>query len=45
MKIIDLSVAIESGLPSDPPNYIPHIEYRNHKDTVEEMLSFLEKPL
>jgi kynurenine formamidase len=40
MKIVDLSVTLESGLPSDPPDYIPHIDYRNHKDTASEMLSF-----
>lgn len=40
MKIVDLSIAVESGLPSDPPDYIPQIDYRNHKDTAEEMLSF-----
>ena len=39
MKIIDLSIAVESGLPSDPPDYIPYIEYRNHKDTAEEALN------
>ncbi len=38
MKIIDLSVAIESDLPSDPPKYRPHINYVNHRDSVEEML-------
>lgn len=39
-KIVDLSIPIESGLPSDPPNYIPYIDYRSHKDTAEEMLGF-----
>lgn len=39
-KIIDLSIAIESGLPSDPPMMIPEIEYKRHEDSVEEMLSF-----
>lgn len=40
MKIVDLSIAVESGLPSDPPDYIPHIEYHNHKDTANEMLAY-----
>ncbi len=40
MKIVDLSIALESGLPSDPPDYIPYIDYRNHKDTAQEMLGF-----
>lgn len=39
-KFIDLSVTLESGLPSDPPAYIPQIEYHNHTDTAEEMASF-----
>lgn len=29
-KFIDLSVAIESGLPSDPPMMIPKIMYVDH---------------
>lgn len=40
MKIVDLSIALESGLPSDPPDYIPYIDYRNHKDTAHEMLEY-----
>lgn len=39
-KIIDLSVAVESGLPCDPPNQIPHIKYCSHKDTAAEMAGF-----
>lgn len=40
MKIVDLSIAIESGLPSDPVGYIPFIDYQSHKDTAEDMLEF-----
>ena len=40
MKIIDLSLPIESDLPSDPPAYRPHVRYVNHDDSVEEMLGF-----
>lgn len=40
MKIVDLSIAIESGLPSDPAGYIPFIDYQSHKDTAEDMLEF-----
>lgn len=40
MKIVDLSISLESGLPSDPPDYIPFIDYKNHKDTAEDMLKF-----
>ena len=32
MKIIDLSIPVEDGLPSDPPPQVPHIEYLRHKD-------------
>lgn len=39
-KIIDLSIAVEAGLPSDPPNQIPQIKYCNHKDTAAEMAGF-----
>lgn len=39
-KIIDLSIAIENALPSDPPMMIPKIDYRNHTDTIDEMLGF-----
>lgn len=39
-KIIDLSIAVEADLPSDPPNQRPQIVYKNHKDTAEEMASF-----
>ena len=41
MKIIDLSIPIEDGLPSDPPIQIPKIQYCNHKDTAEQMAGFL----
>ena len=37
MKIIDLSIPIEDGLPSDPPIQIPKIQYCSHKDTAEQM--------
>ena len=40
MKIFDLSIALEDGLPSDPPMQIPKIRYFNHKDTADQMASF-----
>lgn len=40
MKIIDLSIPIEDGLPSDPPLQIPNIEYQDHKATADAMASF-----
>lgn len=39
-KIIDLSISVESDLPSDPPKQRPQIVYNNHKDTAEEMAGF-----
>lgn len=41
-KLIDLSIAIENGLPSDPPMMIPEIKYNKHEDSVEEMLTFFQ---
>lgn len=40
MKLIDLSVAIEDGLPVDPPPQIAHIDYIDHKAGIESMLQF-----
>ena len=40
MKIVDLSIALENDLPSDPPNQIPQIQYLDHKMTAESMASF-----
>ena len=37
MKLIDLSIPLEDGLPSDPEGQIPHILYYNHKDTAADM--------
>jgi kynurenine formamidase len=41
MKIIDLSVSIVSGLPTDPPHQIPKIEYINHDS--DESLNTMRK--
>jgi kynurenine formamidase len=40
MKFIDLSVAVESNLPSDPPKMIPEIDYQSHEDQINDMLGF-----
>lgn len=40
MKLIDLSVAIQNGIASDPPGHRPEVNYFNHKDTAEEVISF-----
>ncbi|MEW6265889.1 MAG: cyclase family protein [Thermodesulfobacteriota bacterium] len=39
-KIIDLSVTLESGLPSDPEMMIPHIDYVDHAAGAEQMRQF-----
>lgn len=39
-KIIDLSVPIEHGLPSDPEMMIPQVEYINHQMGAEQMEQF-----
>jgi len=37
---IDLSIAIEAGLPSDPPMMIPKITYLDHRIGAETMKLF-----
>jgi kynurenine formamidase len=39
-RFIDLSVAIEDGLPSDPPELMPRIEYLDHRTGAESMARF-----
>ena len=39
-RFIDLSVALEAEIQSDPPPMLPQIEYFDHKDTAEQMVSF-----
>lgn len=39
-KIIDLSIPIEAGLPSDPPMMIPKIDYIDHTLGAEQMKEF-----
>ncbi len=39
-QIIDLSIGITPGLPSDPPMMIPQIEYVDHKAGAEQMKDF-----
>ncbi len=45
MRIIDLSISIEDGLPCDPQPQIPHIKYLNHKDTAETMVSYFQQKI
>lgn len=42
MKIIDLSIPLEDGLPSDPPGQIPKIFYSSHAETAEQMAERFE---
>jgi kynurenine formamidase len=39
-RLIDLSIGIEPGLPSDPPMMIPKIDYINHEMGAEQMMEF-----
>ncbi|KPA16367.1 cyclase [Candidatus Magnetomorum sp. HK-1] len=39
-KFIDLSIAIEADLPSDPPMMIPQIDYVDHLQGADQMVSF-----
>ncbi|MBU3914457.1 cyclase family protein [bacterium] len=40
IKYLDLSIAIEPDLPSDPPSMIPKVEYTNHISGANQMLDF-----
>lgn len=39
-RIVDLSVPLKNGIKSDPPGHTPSIEYLDHTQTREDMLSF-----
>jgi kynurenine formamidase len=39
-RFVDLSIAIEANLPSDPPMMIPQIEYIDHTTGAEQMQEF-----
>ena len=39
-RFIDLSIAIEPDLPSDPPMMTPQIDYANHERGAEQMKDF-----
>ena len=40
-RILDLSVALEAGIASDPPGHTPEITYINHRQSAPDMLRFL----
>ncbi len=39
-QFIDLSIAIEAALPSDPPMMIPKVDYVTHETGAEQMMQF-----
>ena len=39
-KFIDLSVALETGIVSDPPMALPEIEYVDHAMSADQICSF-----
>jgi kynurenine formamidase len=39
-RFVDLSIAIEANLPSDPPNMMPAIDYIDHEAGAESMVAF-----
>jgi kynurenine formamidase len=39
-RIIDLSIAIEAGLPSDPETMIPEIDYLGHAEGADQMIQY-----
>ena len=39
-RFVDLSIAIEAGIPSDPPTMIPEIQYLDHEEGAESMQLF-----
>ena len=39
-RFIDLSVPLENGVVSDPPGYLPKIDYIDHRASVDELRSF-----
>ena len=41
-RFVDISVALEVGIPSDPPFMLPEIEYTAHVDSAGQVASFFE---
>lgn len=39
-NLIDISVPLEAGIPSDPPAMLPEIDYLTHAETVDEIAGF-----
>ena len=38
--LIDISAPLENGITSEPPGYMPQIEYIGHRDSVGELVRF-----
>lgn len=39
-RLVDLSVALEAGIASDPPAMLPRIDYRDHRQTAPEVAGY-----
>lgn len=39
-RFVDLSVPLETGIASDPPQMLPQIEYLDHQQTAEQVMMF-----
>ncbi len=39
-RLVDISVPLRAGIPSDPPGLLPEIDYHNHHDTAADVLAF-----
>ncbi len=44
-RIIDISVALKSGIKSDPPGMEPKIQYSDHKQTAARMAEYMGVPV
>ena len=38
-RLVDISVALKTGIPSDPPAMLPKITYLNHDQGANELVS------
>jgi kynurenine formamidase len=39
-RLVDISVPLRAGIASDPPGLLPEIDYHDHRDTADDVLSF-----
>ena len=40
MRVVDLSVALKSGIASDPPSMLPQIKYIDHRAGAKEFMAW-----